>query len=122
MTVEINKKELIELLTSLYTDAQMAIDGIWDSTYDKNGHKDQQYLIEQFCKSNNIELAIAEKTKYVIEIVTVMFGQEISRDYYMDSTNEIVLFNDKFVATRAANKMCDEFVYTIVVKYEGQNN
>jgi hypothetical protein len=115
----LNKDGLINLLTSLYTDAQMALDGTWDSTYDKNGFRDQQHLIEQFCKANNIELAISQKTKYAIQVITVMFGQETSREFYTDdNTNEVLLFDNKFVAERIANKMCDEFVYTEVVEYD----
>jgi hypothetical protein len=116
--IKLKEDDLINLLTSLYSDAQMALDGTWDPTYDKNGFNDQQFLIEQFCKANNIDLAISQKTKYAIQVITVMFSQEVSREYYIDDdTNEVILFDNKFVATRVANKMCDEFVYTEVVEY-----
>lgn len=115
--IKLKEDDLINLLTSLYVDAQMALNGTWDSTNDKNGFKDQQYLIEQFCKANNIELAVAEKTKYAIQIVTVLFGQETSREYYIDDNNQIILFDNKFVANRVANKMYDEFVYPVVIEY-----
>lgn len=39
--IKLKENDLVNLLTSLYTDAQRAIDGTWDSTYDKNGFKDQ---------------------------------------------------------------------------------
>lgn len=113
-----NKDTLINLLTSLYSDAQMALDSTWDPTYDKSGFRDQQHLIKQFCKANNIELAISQKTKYAIQVITVMLGQEVSREFYTDEiTDNVILFDNKFVATRVANKMCDEFVYTEVVEY-----
>lgn len=116
--IKLKEVDLINLLTSLYSDAQMALDGTWNPTYDKNGFNDQQFLIEQFCKVNNIELTIAEKTKYAIQVITVLFGQETSREYYTDDdTNEVILFDNKFIAERVANKMCDEFVYTEIVEY-----
>ena len=116
--IKLKEVDLINLLTSLYSDAQMALDGTWDSTDDKNGFRDQQHLIKQFCKVNNIELTIAEKTKYAIQVITVLFGQETSREYYTDDdTNEVILFDNKFIAERVANKMCDEFVYTEIVEY-----
>lgn len=59
--IKLKEDDLINLLTNLYVDAQMALDGTWDSTYDKSGFRDQQRLIEQFCKNNNIELKVAEK-------------------------------------------------------------
>jgi hypothetical protein len=47
-----------------------------------------------------------------------MLGQEVSREFYTDEiTDNVILFDNKFVATRVANKMCDEFVYTEVVEY-----
>jgi hypothetical protein len=67
--IKLKEVDLINLLTSLYTDAQMAIDGTWNPTYDKSGFKDQQYLIEQFCKDNNIELAIVERMCDESEVV-----------------------------------------------------
>lgn len=47
-----------------------------------------------------------------------MLGQEINREYYRDDkTNKVILFDNKFIATRVANKMCDKFFYTKVVEY-----
>jgi hypothetical protein len=69
--IKLKENDLVNLLTSLYTDAQMAIDGTWDSTYDKDGFKDQQHLIEQFCKDNNIEMVINQKSKYAEVVIKV---------------------------------------------------
>ena len=60
LEVNIRKKEneLVKLLTHLWQDAQMGIDGTWDPTYDKSGYQAQQILIEDFCKNNRVELNI----------------------------------------------------------------
>lgn len=55
------KGELVKLLTHLWKDAQMAIGGDWDPTYDKSGYESQQILIEEFCKIYNINLNINDE-------------------------------------------------------------
>lgn len=52
----VDKVELINLLSCIYKDAQMAIDGKWDPTYDKGGFEAQQELIDDFCTNNKLRI------------------------------------------------------------------
>ena len=58
MTV-IDKKELEELLSCLWTDAHLALDGSWDRS--DSGFKEQQLLIEKFV--SKYELTIKDTCK-----------------------------------------------------------
>ena len=69
--IKLKENDLVNLLTSLYTDAQMALDGTWDPTYDKNGFNDQQFLIEQFCKANKTN--IMQKVIGVTSIICLFY-------------------------------------------------
>lgn len=56
-----NKKfleDLIVLLSSIYKDADMAINGEWDKC--EEGFEAQQILIDRFCEKYNIELELEE--------------------------------------------------------------
>ena len=53
---QVDKTELVNLLSTLYKDAQMGIDEKWISTYDKEGWEAQQVLIDTYCTNNNIEI------------------------------------------------------------------
>ena len=53
---EVNKKQLINLLSCLYKDAEMGITGKWEPTYDKEGWGAQQILIDEFCKDNKLRI------------------------------------------------------------------
>jgi hypothetical protein len=54
--INTNKDELINLLTTLYKDAQMGINEDWIPNEDKEGWKAQQVLIDTYCTNNNIEI------------------------------------------------------------------
>lgn len=51
-------KDLIHLLSSIYKDADMAINGEWDKC--EEGFEAQQILIDRFCEKYNIELDLEE--------------------------------------------------------------
>ena len=53
---QVNKSQLIDLLSCIYQDFEMAITGKWDSTYDKDGFVAQQILIDEFCKNNKLRI------------------------------------------------------------------
>lgn len=48
------EKDIQELLSCLWTDAGMAIDGTWDRS--DSGFKDQRTLIEEFCDKYELVL------------------------------------------------------------------
>ena len=118
MLIQVDDNELITLLSYIYKDAEEAIDHIWNPSKELIRFYDQQEFIREFCNANNIHLKQSQKTKYAIQVITVLCGQEISREYYIDDkTDKVIVFDNRLIATRVANKMCDEFVYTEVVEY-----
>ena len=53
------KQELSSLLSTIYTDAEMAINGEWDKS--DEGFEVQQNLIKIFCYKHNIPLVIEDE-------------------------------------------------------------
>lgn len=53
------KKEISELLSTLYKDAEMAINEEWDKS--DSGFETQQHLITLFCYKYNIPLVVDKK-------------------------------------------------------------
>jgi hypothetical protein len=55
------KEDLSNLLSTIYKDADMAINGEWDKSDD--GFEAQQTLIDRFCDKYNITLNLEEGRK-----------------------------------------------------------